>query len=162
MAVYSAPEGFIWDPATGLYVRKSIITDGAGIRYRHRMFFNADTGEYTQFSEPIVRQAQPVQPAYAPHAPVSKTKAAKTKKVKTKAAVKTAKKKRGAWFYIGTAAVIAIVLFLTVSRNDKMFKELSDEQKEEFVNDYIVEELPAWSVDAEPYYGEINGGGIIR
>ena len=46
--------------------------------------------------------------------------------------------------------------------NDKKFEVLSDEQKEEFVNDYIVEELPAWSVDAEPYNGEINGGGIIR
>ena len=157
MAVYSAPEGFIWDPSTGLYVSESILTDGAGTRYRHRMYFNADTGEYTQFSEPIVWQTPPVQPAYVPSAPVKKAK-----ETKTKAAVKKAGKKRGAWFYIGTAAVIAIVLFLTVSLNDKKFEVLSDEQKEEFVNDYIVEELPAWSVDAEPYNGEINGGGIIR
>ena len=138
MAVYSAPEGFIWDPTTGLYLRESILTDGAGVRYRHRMYFNADTGEYTQFSEPITEAAPPMAPAGKPG------------------------KKRSIWFFIGAAAVITIVLFLTISRNNHKFVALTDEQKEEFLNDYIVEEVPAWSVDAEPYYGEINGGGIIK
>ncbi len=166
MAVYSAPEGFIWDPTSGLYVRESILTDGAGVRYRHRMYFNADTGEYTQFSEPITEAAPPmapaVQPAYTQPAPAGKKVKTAGKTVKTAKKAGKPGKKRSIWFFIGAAAVITIVLFLTISRNNHKFVALTDEQKEEFLNDYIVEEVPAWSVDAEPYYGEINGGGIIK
>lgn len=73
MAVYSAPEGFIWDPSTGSYVRETILTDDAGIKYRHRMFFDADTGEYTQYSEPLEEEAHadiPPAPPAPPAPPV--------------------------------------------------------------------------------------------
>ena len=50
MAVYQAPEGYSFDPASGLWVKKMVVSDKAGVQYDHRYYFNADTGEYRQES----------------------------------------------------------------------------------------------------------------
>ena len=129
MAVYSAPEGFLFDVNTGLYVRESIVFDEAGNKYRHRMFFNADTGNYSQLSEPIKEEAkvQPVQMPVAPAVPGPSVYVSQPGKKKKRGKVR-AKKKRGAWFYIGAALTVIIILLITITPKKKDFIPLNEEQ----------------------------------
>ena len=50
MQVFRAPEGYQLDPASGLYYRETQIPGPDGQMVRHIVWFNTETGEYTQQS----------------------------------------------------------------------------------------------------------------
>lgn len=61
MQTYHAPEGYQLDPSSGLYFRETQIPGPDGQLVRHIVWFNAETGEYTQQSYYQLQQT-PQQP----------------------------------------------------------------------------------------------------
>ena len=153
MAVYSAPEGFVSDPSTGLYVRESILTDDAGVKYRHRMYFNADTGEYTQFSEPI---AKPVQPM-----PVQQQNAAyKAKPVKRKKHIVLKTLLVAVPVITVIAAVLMVISYKQGYPND--VPDLTEDEISDIISELQLDTVPEMTVEMQEYNGTIREEGIIR
>ncbi len=53
MERYQAPANYLMDDNSGLYYNKMIITDKYGNSVCHTIWFNAETGEYSQVSSPM-------------------------------------------------------------------------------------------------------------
>ncbi|MBR6452762.1 MAG: hypothetical protein IKS87_08645 [Lachnospiraceae bacterium] len=75
--VYQPPEGFTYDPRSGLWSKRVLGTDAQGRRVEVVTFFNADTGEYRQSVLPAgTRQAAPKSPARRQSNPTPRSQAA--------------------------------------------------------------------------------------
>ena len=139
MAVYQAPEGYHFDPQSGLYLKKLIVTDTDGIEYDHRIYFNDETGEYTQESFPLSDKA--------------------IGKVRNPKAMK-----RGiAIAAIALAVVIAV--FFALSYQNRKYEApytLSDDELAEIYDRYSFDTIPDSVIELRDYEGVINEGGIIR
>lgn len=61
MATYKAPEGYIYDSNSGLYYSQQIVKDTSGNMNRFVTWFNADTGQYTQYLYPMPVDASQVE-----------------------------------------------------------------------------------------------------
>ena len=53
MEKYYSPEGYILDVNTGLYYSQVIAEGADGVEVRCVTWFNADTGEYSQYEYPM-------------------------------------------------------------------------------------------------------------
>lgn len=139
MAVYQAPEGYSFDPASGLWVKKMVVSDKNGVQYDHRYYFNADTGEYKQESFPL-----------------SGNTAVKVKSPKTKKKI----------IVIATVAfaLIFVVAFAVsfINRNNSDPYVFSDEELTQIYEKYSFDTIPDSVIDLRDYEGVINEGGIIR
>ena len=139
MAVYQAPEGYHFDPQSGLYLKKLIVTDTDGIEYDHRIYFNDETGEYTQESFPLSGKA--------------------IGKVRNPKAMK-----RG----IAIAAIVLAVViaaFFALSYQNRKYEApytLSDDELAEIYDRYSFDTIPDSVIELRDYEGVINEGGIIR
>lgn len=58
MAVFKAPNGYLFDPSSGLYYIERQLLNEAGQPLRHITWFNADTGQYTQQAYPAAAPAK--------------------------------------------------------------------------------------------------------
>ena len=76
MSVYRPPENYSLDPKSGLYYREARLSAPNGQPLRHVIWFNADTGEYTQQSYPLTNSVGGAAPAQRQSAAV-KTKHSK-------------------------------------------------------------------------------------
>lgn len=135
MAVYQAPEGYHFDPQSGLYLKKLIVTDTDGIEYDHRIYFNDETGEYTQESFSL--------------ALVSEKCDSVSKKLKVA--------------ILALAAVIVVAFIVSILKGQK-YNEISytEEELDEIERIYEFDSTPDSTLYFSDYYGVVNEEGIIR
>ena len=151
MSYYEAPEGFAPDPETGLYKREMILNDDAANSFRHIVYFDADTGEYTQETIPL-------------NTGIIKEKS----RTAGRTTVRTRRRKAGrAGRIIRLTAVVVpvlLLLFLIVIllMSDRGRRKLSDDDLAAYRDNVIVEEIPSQTVQAAPYEGNLQEGGIVR
>lgn len=144
MAKYMAPEGYNFDPQTGLYVKDLLVTDTEGVNYRHRISFNDETGEYTQQSVALMGNTAT--------APVMAAKGKTRKRGLIVAAV------------LSLLAVVCVVAFVVSYKNrgyDAPYV-FSDEELGEICEEYAMDTIPDSVLDLKEYDGVVYEGGIIR
>ena len=134
MAVYQAPEGYHFDPQSGLYLKKLIVTDTDGIEYDHRIYFNDETGEYTQESFALAERI-------------------KTKKESKLSIIIPV-------MLISLLAIICIVSFY-ISKS-KELPDISSETLEKVYEEYDLNNTPDMTMELMEYTDSLEEGGIIK
>ena len=135
MAVYQAPEGYSFDPASGLWVKKMVVSDKAGVQYDHRYYFNADTGEYRQESFALSEESD------------------RTKDISRKLRIAIPV----------LLALVAVAFVISYIRGMNFgIVHFSDEELEELERIYELDSVVESTIFFSDYDGEINEEGIIR
>ena len=135
MAVYQAPEGYSFDPASGLWVKKMVVSDKAGVQYDHRYYFNADTGEYRQESFALGGE------------------------------MRTKKRSKYAIVIIPVALISLIAIVCVISifiSKSKELPNLSAEKLEEVYEEYDLNNTPDMTMGLMEYTDSLEEGGIIQ
>ena len=135
MAVYQAPEGYSFDPASGLWVKKMVVSDKAGVQYDHRYYFNADTGEYRQESFALGGE-----------------------RVKGNT---YSKRKVVIIALVSIVAVVIVGFVISVLRQPNK-QYFSEDVISEFNDMYDFDTVPDMTMQMEEYDGYFDEGGIIR
>ena len=139
MAVYQAPKGYSFDPASGLWVKKMVVSDKAGVQYDHRYYFNADTGEYRQESFALGEGM-------------------------TKAGGKSKGKVIGLAVAVTAVAAILISVVVVASKESKKSEipYIPEDELKAAYEEYDFGSTPNSTLDMVEYNGYVEEEGIIR
>ena len=185
MGNYQIPDGFVFDPATGLYKSESIVMDEAGVTYRHLVSFNDVSGTYFQELIPVAPDPSQTDTYEFPldqadddmelvdlrSAPTRinnlgsgsvKKHEFEWSKPQRSRRRKTTKKK--ALLIAIPAGILALgILFLIIfSSGTKAPEPLSEEDLTTYETEYFTQPVPETTMTGYEFDGGFTEGGIIR
>ncbi|MCR4909470.1 MAG: hypothetical protein K5985_11625 [Lachnospiraceae bacterium] len=144
MAEYQAPEGYLYDPETGLYYSQVTAVDARGSRMQVVTWFHADTGEYEQQVYPVIADGKPQ----------------KTGKVSGPELWKLSKR----LLLIPVAALAVVIVIAMVCVLAAGLGSVSDSVGgiEEYGELVVTRDIPSGTICPSEYEGTLREEGIIR
>ncbi len=157
MNKYQVPDGFVFDPATGLYKQETIVMNEAGAHFKHVVYFDDELGAYTQEMIPCAAPFSAAEPVdYFDEEDDFEM-------VDLKAPTHTGNRKK--WLLIGIPAgvltLIIVVLIISLS-SSKEPEPLPEEDLATYETEYFSQPVPAKTISGYEFEGGFTEGGIIR
>ena len=178
MGYYQVPDGFIMDPATGLYKNETIVMNEAGARFRHVVYFDDELGAYTQEMIPCAAPFSATEPVdwfdeeddlemvdLKADAKESARKPVAPYQKEMRYPAPTHTKSRKKWLLIGIPAGVLtlIIVILIISFNaSKGPGPLPEEDLATYETEYFSQPVPQTTITGYEFEGGFTEGGIIR
>ncbi|MCR4909471.1 MAG: hypothetical protein K5985_11630 [Lachnospiraceae bacterium] len=125
---YRPPEGYIFDPDTGLYYSQVIAADAAGRRSQVVTWFDCDTGEYRQEIFSLESSA-----ALRPDTVIARLTPAAPPRAESTEHGKIPPKKNPVWLFVIPAVLVMVLAVFAVVLICRHIKNTADTKKEDTV-----------------------------